>query len=204
MLGEDATIGGERIRELIAPLGGFDGGQTIVDDYVREARPLFATPRRISAASIGRARTASSIPWSRPPRCRSVTAGPGAGGSWSRVWAYSRVGAGALVFSAQIPGLAVWDPAQPLGTGPLPETLVGQRKKGLHAGGGPPTVKFAAFGGAHRVDEASSARGTVPTRSAATTRWRAEPALVSGAATMLAGNETLRCRPTTGSSNSVR
>ncbi len=31
LLGEDATITGQRIRELIAPLG-FDGGKTIVDD----------------------------------------------------------------------------------------------------------------------------------------------------------------------------
>ena len=30
----------QRIRELIAPLG-FEGGKTIVDDYLREVRPLF-------------------------------------------------------------------------------------------------------------------------------------------------------------------
>ena len=35
---------GQRIRELIAPLG-FDGGKTIVDDYLREVRPLFQTVR---------------------------------------------------------------------------------------------------------------------------------------------------------------
>ena len=35
---------GQRIRELIGKLG-FDGGKTIVDDYVREMRPLFAPPR---------------------------------------------------------------------------------------------------------------------------------------------------------------
>jgi hypothetical protein len=28
---------GQRVRELIAPLG-FDGGKTIVDDYLREVR----------------------------------------------------------------------------------------------------------------------------------------------------------------------
>jgi hypothetical protein len=44
LLGDDATIPGQRIRELIAPLG-FDGGKTIVDDYLRGVRPLFATPR---------------------------------------------------------------------------------------------------------------------------------------------------------------
>jgi transposase len=44
LLGEEAAMTGQRIRELIAPLG-FDGGKTIVDDYLREVRPLFATPR---------------------------------------------------------------------------------------------------------------------------------------------------------------
>ena len=44
LLGEDASLTGQRVRELIAPLG-FEGGMTIVDDYLREVRPLFATPR---------------------------------------------------------------------------------------------------------------------------------------------------------------
>jgi transposase len=35
---------GQRIRELIEPLG-FEGGKTIVDDYLREVRPLFRVPR---------------------------------------------------------------------------------------------------------------------------------------------------------------
>ena len=44
---------GQRIRELIAPLG-FDGGKTIVDDYLREVRPLFrGAAGRFSARSIG-------------------------------------------------------------------------------------------------------------------------------------------------------
>jgi hypothetical protein len=32
------------VRELIVPLG-FDGGKTIVDDYLREVRAFFVTPR---------------------------------------------------------------------------------------------------------------------------------------------------------------
>jgi transposase len=43
-LGEDATLTGQRIRELIRALG-FVGAKTIVDDYLREVRPLFATQR---------------------------------------------------------------------------------------------------------------------------------------------------------------
>jgi transposase len=44
LLRGDPSMPGQRIRELIAPLG-FDGGKTIVDDYLREVRPLFARPR---------------------------------------------------------------------------------------------------------------------------------------------------------------
>jgi transposase len=44
LLKADGKLTGQRIRELIAPLG-FDGGKTIVDDYLREVRPLFDPPR---------------------------------------------------------------------------------------------------------------------------------------------------------------
>jgi hypothetical protein len=44
---------GQRVRELIAPLG-FDGGKTIVDDYLREVRPLFAPPPRTFQRTVHR------------------------------------------------------------------------------------------------------------------------------------------------------
>ena len=44
LLGEEPRLPGVRVRELIAELG-YAGGQTIVDDYLRELRPLFL-PRR--------------------------------------------------------------------------------------------------------------------------------------------------------------
>jgi transposase len=44
LLAADPKLPGVRIRELIAPLG-FDGGKTILDDYLREVRPLFARTR---------------------------------------------------------------------------------------------------------------------------------------------------------------
>jgi transposase len=44
LLREDPRLPGQRIRELITGLG-FDGGKTIVDDYLREARPVFDPPR---------------------------------------------------------------------------------------------------------------------------------------------------------------
>ena len=40
LLKDDPKLPGVRVRELIEPLG-FDGGKTIVDDYLREVRPLF-------------------------------------------------------------------------------------------------------------------------------------------------------------------
>ena len=44
LLREDPRLPGVRVRELIEPLG-FDGGKTIVDDYLREVRPLFVRAR---------------------------------------------------------------------------------------------------------------------------------------------------------------
>lgn len=52
LLGRDPAMTGQRIRELIAPLG-FPGGKTIVDDYLREVRPFFVT---IPVWKAGRAR----------------------------------------------------------------------------------------------------------------------------------------------------
>jgi hypothetical protein len=45
LLRGDPKLTGVRIRELIEPLG-FTGGKSIVDDYLREVRPLFLPPRR--------------------------------------------------------------------------------------------------------------------------------------------------------------
>ena len=44
LLRADPKLPGVRVRELIEPLG-FEGGKTIVDDYLREVRPLFLAPR---------------------------------------------------------------------------------------------------------------------------------------------------------------
>ena len=44
LLQADPRIPGKRIRELIEELG-FDGGKTILDDYLRELRPLFERRR---------------------------------------------------------------------------------------------------------------------------------------------------------------
>ena len=53
LLKADPKLPGQRIRELIAPLG-FEGGKTIVDDYLREVRPLFAPPPRTFQRTVYR------------------------------------------------------------------------------------------------------------------------------------------------------
>jgi hypothetical protein len=74
LLREDPKLPGVAVRELLEPLG-CRPGKTVVDDYLREVRPLFAPPRRtFSALSTGWARCASSMSGSRGRRSRSVTA----------------------------------------------------------------------------------------------------------------------------------
>jgi hypothetical protein len=68
LLKQDPRMPGQRIRELIAGQG-FEGGKTIVDDYLREVRPLFLAPRtfqrtvyRPGEVSSGRTSIPPSIP----------------------------------------------------------------------------------------------------------------------------------------------
>jgi hypothetical protein len=44
LLREDPEIEGQRIREILIE-SGFEGGRTIVDDYVRVVRPFFVDQR---------------------------------------------------------------------------------------------------------------------------------------------------------------
>ena len=44
LLKDDPKLPGVRVRELLEPLG-FVGGKTVVDDYLREIRPIFLKPR---------------------------------------------------------------------------------------------------------------------------------------------------------------
>ena len=60
---------------------------------------------------------------------------------------WSRVLAGALIFSKQAPDI-LWGLSRCLGRiGALPEKLVWDREGAIHAGGGRPTEEFAAFCG---------------------------------------------------------
>jgi hypothetical protein len=119
----------------VAPLG-YAGGKTIVDDYLREVRPLFDPPRTYQRTIYRPGEICQFDVWE--PKAEV----PVGHGQTRRGWVvvaclgYSRAGAGALIFSKQTPDLlagirrCLWSLAA------LPETLVWDRQSGLHAGGG--------------------------------------------------------------------
>jgi transposase len=151
LLRGEPRLTGQRVRELIAPLG-FEGGKTIVDDYLREIRPLFVDARTYQRTVYRPGEICQFDVWE--PKAEI----PVGHGQTRRGWVvvaclgYSRAGAGAVVFSKQTPELllGIWRCLWSLGA--LPQTLVWDRQAGLHASGGRPTVEFAAFCGALRVD----------------------------------------------------
>jgi transposase len=151
LLRGDARLTGRRVRELIAPLG-FDGGKTIVDDYLREIRPFFVDawtyqrtvyrPGEICQFDVWEPTAEIPVGHGQTRKGYVVVACLG----------YSRAGAGALIFSKQTPDLLFGIRRCLWSLGALPQTLVWDRQAGLHATGGRPTVEFAAFCGALRVD----------------------------------------------------
>jgi transposase len=147
LLRDEPGLPGQRVRELIAPLG-FVGGKTIVDDYLREVRPLFAPPRTFQRTVYRPGEICQFDLWR--PRAE-VPVGHGQTRAAYVVVAclgYSRAGAGALIFSRQAEdvlfgiGRCLWS------LGALPRTLVWDRESCLHAGHGRPTDLYAAFCGA--------------------------------------------------------
>jgi transposase len=151
LLKNDSAIPGQRIRELIEPLG-FEGGKTIVDDYLREVRPLFRPVRTFQRTVYRPGEICQFDLWE--PRAE-IPVGHGQTRKGYVVVAclgYSRAGAGTLIFSKQTPDLLFGVRRCLWSLGALPQTLVWDRQSGLHAGGGTPTVEFAGFCGALRVD----------------------------------------------------
>ena len=150
LLRADPGMTGQRIRELIAPLG-FGGGKTIVDDYLREVRPLFEVPRTYQRTVYRPGEICQFDVWE--PRGEV----PVGHGQARRAWVvvaclgYSRAGAGAVIFSKQTPDLLFGIRRCLWSLGALPQTLVWDRQAGLHAGGGRPTIEFAGFCGALKV-----------------------------------------------------
>jgi transposase len=151
LLKRDPELPGQRVRELIAPLG-FDGGKTIVDDYLREVRPLFASPRTFQRTVYRPGEICQFDLWEPKGEV------PVGHGQARRAWVvvaclgYSRAGAAAVIFTKKVPDVLCGIRRCLWSLGALPQTLVWDRQSGLHAGGGRPTVEFAVLCGALKVD----------------------------------------------------
>jgi transposase len=152
LLREDPKLPGVRVRELLAPLG-CTAGKTVVDDYLREVRPLFSPPPRTFQRTVYRPGEIVQFDvWQ--PRAEV----PVGHGQTRRGWVviaclgYSRAGAGVLVFSTQIEDLLAGIAGCLQRLGGLPTTLVWDRQAGIHGHGGRPSEAFAAFCGQLRVD----------------------------------------------------
>jgi transposase len=147
LLHEEPRMPGVRVRELIGELG-YRGGQTIVDDYLREVRPRFLPAPRTYQRTHYRPGELCQFDLWEPDRPIPV------GFSQERrgyvvigCLGYSRAGAGALVFGKEAPDL-LWGMARCLWRlGGLPGTLVWDREGALHAGQGRPSEPFARFCG---------------------------------------------------------
>jgi len=144
-LREEPKLQAQRLRELAAELG-YGGGKTIFDDYVREVRPRFLVRRTFQRTVYRPGELVQCDLWE--PR-QPVPVGYG---QQRRGWVvtaelcWSRVIAGALIFSKEAPDI-LWGVGRCLERiGALPEKLVWDRESAI-AGGGRPTVEFAAFCG---------------------------------------------------------
>jgi transposase len=151
LLRRNPKLTGVRVRELIEPLG-FEGSKTIVDDYLREVRPLFRHERSYQR-TVYRAGEICQFDLWEPSEPVPVGHGQRRRG-WVVVGClgYSRAGAGALVFSRQAPDLLFGMTRCLWSLGALPELLVWDREGALHAGAGRPTEVYAAFCGQLAVD----------------------------------------------------
>jgi transposase len=146
LLRDDPKLSGVRVREEIEPLG-FDGSKTIVDDYLREVRPIFLRLRTHQRTVY---RPGEICQWDLWEPSGPVPVGHG---QVRRAWVvvcclgYSRAGAGALIFSKEAPDV-LWGMTRCVwALGGLPELMVWDREGCLHAGGGRPTEAYAAWCG---------------------------------------------------------
>jgi transposase len=151
LLAEDPRLPGVRVRELLEPLG-CTAGKTVVDDYLREVRPLFARPARTFQRTLYRPGEVCQFDvWQ--PRVEV----PVGHGQTRQGWVvvsclgYSRAGAGVLVFSKETEDLLAGIAGCLTRLGALPKELVWDRQAGIHGHGGRPTDAFAAFCGQLRV-----------------------------------------------------
>jgi transposase len=151
LLKGEHTLSGVRVRELLEPLG-CTASKTVVDDYLREIRPLFAPPRTFQRTVYRPGEICQFDLWE--PRDEV----PVGHGQTRRGWVviaclgYSRAGAGMLVFSKQTEDLLAGIAGCLERLGGLPETLVWDRQAGIHGHAGRPTEAYAGFCGQLKVD----------------------------------------------------
>ena len=144
-LAVDPRIQSQRLREMADVLG-YEGGKSIFDDFVREVRPRYLRPRTFQRTVYRPGELVQCDLWE--PR-ELIPVGHG---QHRRGWVvtcevcWSRVIAGALVFSKEAPDI-LWGLARNLGRlGALPGKLVWDREAAI-AAGGRATEPFAAFCG---------------------------------------------------------
>jgi hypothetical protein len=144
-LREDPSIPSQRLREMAAELG-YAGGKTIFDDYAREVRPRFLTRRTFQRTVYRPGELVQCDLWE--PR-EPVPVGHG---QTRRGWVvtaelcWSRVIAGALIFSKEAPDI-LWGLGRCLSSiGALPAKLVWDRE-GAIAPAGRPSDEFVGFCG---------------------------------------------------------
>jgi hypothetical protein len=141
----DPRMPSQRLREMASELG-YGGGKTIFDDFVREVRPRFLVRRTFQRTIYRPGELAQCDLWE--PR-EPILVGHG---QLRRGWVvtaelcWSRLIAGALIFSKEAPDI-LWGLGCCLERiGGLPEKLVWDREAAI-GGGGRPTDEFAAFCG---------------------------------------------------------
>jgi transposase len=142
---EDPSIPSQRLREMASELG-YAGGKTVFDDHVRELRAQCVRPRTFQRTIYRPGELVQCDLWE--PR-GLIPVGHGQlrrGYVVTAEVCWSRVIAGALIFSKEAPDI-LWGLARCLARiGRLPEKLVWDRE-GAIAGGGRPTQPFVAFCG---------------------------------------------------------
>ncbi len=150
LLGEEPAMPATRLRELLAE-SGYAGGRTILDEYLREIRPLFAPPRTYQRTIYRPGEICQFDLW-RPSRPIPVGFGQERDGYVVvACLGYSRVGAGALVFSKEAHDLLFGMARCLWALGGLAATLVWDREGALHAGAGRASAPLVAFCGTLRV-----------------------------------------------------
>jgi transposase len=141
----DPRIQSLRLREMAAELG-YEGGKTIFDDYVREVRPRYLRRRTFQRTVYRPGELVQCDLWE--PR-NLIAVGHGQlrrGYVVTAEVCWSRVIAGALIFSKEAPDI-LWGLGRCLGRlGVLPEKLVWDRE-GSIAPVGRPAVEFVSFCG---------------------------------------------------------